>query len=111
ACGDGLHVGPGREGAEEAAALAQPCRAERLGDGRAGVAYEERRLEGERERLGDPAGAELGLGGVGQRGVEAVEVSVEEGMGALRSEEQRLNSSHVKNSYGVFCLKKKLNYR
>src|SRR5690606_41860365 len=26
---------------------------------------------------------------------------------ALRSEEQRLNSSHVKISYAVFCLKKK----
>src|SRR5690606_41096920 len=29
----------------------------------------------------------------------------------IRSEEQRLNSSHVKISYGVFCLKKKKNNR
>src|SRR5437868_12623296 len=53
------------------------------------------------DRRGDPrelAAVDLGRGGVAQLARHVVEA---------RSEEHRLNSSHVSISYAVFCLKKK----
>src|SRR5690606_41686704 len=45
-----------------------------------------------------------GIGGVGGQGAGLRDQRV---LRRARSEEQRLNSSHVKISYAVFCLKKK----
>src|SRR5690606_4897077 len=59
--------------------------------------------------LGLAQGAQLGL--VDRVGVElregVVDGLLQHRTAAERSEEHTLNSSHVKNSYAVFCLKKK----
>src|SRR5439155_11443388 len=57
-------------------------------------------------QLGDAGFREVDLARVRDRDLEP-----EQGLlpgSRHRSEEQRLNSSHVANSYAVFCLKKKL---